>query len=135
MVYFKLVLISLSCCFTAWISLHYVKRKDDFFKWWSGRRLKELSYLVLLLKETEESGDYSQGNRPYFLNAKYAYCVFPIVMIPSVIVLAEMSVQSMYVHMKIISSSCILTPCSRFVGYGKHSFGTLNPVEPILCML
>ena len=97
--------------------------------------LKELPYLFWFLKETEGSGDYSQSSRPYFLNAKYLYCVFPIIMIPSVTVLAENSVQSMYLHMKIISSSCVLTPCSRFVGYGKHSFGTLNPVEPISCML
>jgi len=97
--------------------------------------LKELPYLVLLLKEIAGSGDYSQGNRLYFLNSKFVYCVFPIIMIPSFIVLAERSVQSMYVHTKIISSACVLTPCSRFVGYGKHSFGNLNPLEIISCTL
>jgi hypothetical protein len=97
--------------------------------------LKELPSLVLLLKETEGSGDYSQGNRTYFLNSKYVYCAFPFLMIPSVILLVERSVQNMNVHMKIIPSSCVLTPCRRFVVYGKHSFCTLNPVKPISCML
>jgi hypothetical protein len=71
---------------------------------------RELPYLVLLLKETEGNGDYSQGNRPYFLDAKYVYCAFPIIMTPLVIVLAENSVPNMYVHIKIVSSSCVLTP-------------------------
>jgi hypothetical protein len=56
---------------------------------------KELPYLFLFLRENEGRGDYSQSNVPYFLNAKYVYCVLPIIMIPSVIVLAESSVQNM----------------------------------------
>jgi hypothetical protein len=59
---------------------------------------KELPYLVLLQRETEERGYYSQSNVPYFLKAKYVYYVLPIIMIRSVIVLAERSVQNIYVH-------------------------------------
>jgi len=90
-----------------------------------------MPYLVLSLRETGGSGDYSQSNRPYFLNAKYVHYVFPIIMIPSVIVFAEKSVR----NITIISSSCVLTPCNQFAGYGMYVFGTLNPLEPISYML